>query len=87
MLLCDNKNCFNNNPDKHIFCDSCLTEMASNLSSEELYELYLECEDELKEMAKKDKSQECLKEIKLVRDSLFCSINKLMLIRNSHGLE
>ena len=82
-IICDNPTCFNHDEGTLMFCPECLNNIAQNMSKDDLYEIYLDCEAKLKQMTviESENNPEILIEARMCSQRLFDMINDLMLLK------
>lgn len=80
-IICDDPTCFNHDEGTMMFCPECIKEIAQNMSKDELYEIFLDCENKLKQIVviQADENPEVIIEARMCQQRLFEMINELML--------
>lgn len=83
-IKCTDPDCFNHDEGTFMFCPTCLKEIAKEMTKEELYDIYLDCEAKLKQIAVEaaDRDPNTIIEARMCKQRLFDMINDLMLLKD-----
>jgi len=86
MTKCSDSNCYNHDETNELFCEDCLLKAVMKMSPDDLYEIYLEGENRVKDALMNGEahgllSPDEIRATKKLRRKWFKTINKFMLTK------